>query len=535
VSPNPTSRAVDSLVERTLVRAETRDPADLRAAFEITLDELNVPEESTAWTDGVDVVGRAYERLLSGKHRRSAGQFFTPFWAGELMAAWLYERPVKRLLDPGVGSGSLLIQAGRHASRGNAQLIGIDSDPLAIRMAETNKKLRRIRNFQLSQGDFLLSDPPARPDAMIVNPPYSRHHSIDPALKATVHNEFERRLGLRLSRLSALHVLFLVRALEISTEGARIAFITPSDWLDVNYGAKVKQFLLETAHVDAIILFEARHLFFDNVLTTAAITFIDKGADRSQPTKIVRLDHDLPTPSDVMKMLQARKSRRVDLVRLDSGQKWSRPAAQRATGIRLGDLARIRRGIATGCNRFFVISEAQRRELGLSESDLRLCATNPRAIRGQRLTKRDFRAMPDDMRRWVIDCSDPETESMDTPLGRYLRTGRSEFGADGGFLTSRRTPWYRLERRGDCPILFSYFNRERPRFVRNTAGAVPLNNWLIVEPKPGVDPDLLYAALTKDKVMKSLASQARVYGGGLWKLEPSELMEIRLPGIRPPK
>jgi adenine-specific DNA-methyltransferase len=532
VSPNGTSKAVDRLVEQTLLRAEARDPASLRAAFEITLDELKVPEDLAAWTDGVDVVGRAYERLLSGEHRRSAGQFFTPFWAGELMASWLYERPVKRLLDPGVGSGSLLIQAGRHASRGNAQLIGIDSDPLAIRMAEANKKLRRIRNFRLSQGDFLLSDPPTKPDAMIVNPPYSRHHSIDPVVKAAVHNDFERRLGLRLSRLSALHVLFLVRALETSTEDARIAFITPSDWLDVNYGAKVKQFLLETAHVDAIILFEAGHLFFDNVLTTAAITFIDKGADRSQPTKIVRLGQNLPRPDDVMRMLQTRRSQYVDIVRLENGQKWSRPATQRAAGTRLGDVARIRRGIATGCNRFFVISEARRRELGLSESDLRLCATNPRAIKGQRLTKHDLKTMPDDMPRWVIDRSDPDAEAMDTPLGRYLRAGRSEFGANGGFLASRRTPWYRLEQRGDCPILFSYFNRERPRFVRNTAGAVPLNNWLIVEPKSSVDPDLLYATLTSDDVMKSLAAHARVYGGGLWKLEPSELMEIRLPGFK---
>jgi len=34
--------------------------------------------------------------------------------------------------------------------------------------------------------------------------------------------------------------------------------------------------------------------------------------------------------------------------------------------------------------------------------------------------------------------------------------------------------------------------------------------------------------------MKGLTGDARVYGGVLWKLEPSELTEIRLPGFPKP-
>jgi hypothetical protein len=57
---------------------------------------------------------------------------------------------------------------------------------------------------------------------------------------------------------------------------------------------------------------------------------------------------------------------------------------------------------------------------------------------------------------------------------------------------SKRNPWYAPESRGECPILFTYFNRERPRFIRNTADALPLNNFLIVEPKLRVDADQLH-------------------------------------------
>ena len=92
--------------------------------------------------------------------------------------------------------------------------------------------------------------------------------------KQQIHDGFEQRLGIRFNGLAALHVLFLVRAIEVAADGARIAFITPSDWLDVGYGKKVKEFLLARAEVEAIVLIEESQLFFEGVLTTAAITLI---------------------------------------------------------------------------------------------------------------------------------------------------------------------------------------------------------------------------------------------------------------------
>jgi hypothetical protein len=95
-------------------------------------------------------------------------------------------------------------------------------------------------------------------------------------------------------------------------------------------------------------------------------------------------------------------------------------------------------------------------------------------------------------------------------------------------LAQRRKPWHGLEQRHDSPILFSYFNRRAPRFVRNRCRAVPLNNWLIVEPNEGVDVEELLRFLRSRTVKNQLLERRRIYGGGLWKLEPSELLEVRL-------
>lgn len=522
---------ISALVTQAQGLADGGDPERLRSAFARVLDELRIPEgERASWSDGADILGGAYERLLSGEQRRAAGQFFTPLWAGEVMAGWLLSEPRRLLLDPGCGSGALLIAAARRRGRGKAKLLGIERDPLALRMAELNRTLREIEGCEVRLGDFLLDPLQARSDAIICNPPYSRHHEIPPAEKAAIHDGFERRLGLRLSRLAALHVLFLIRALEVCEDGGCLAFITPSDWLDVSYGSKVKRFLLEQAHVEGVVLLEAEHLFFDGVLTTAGIWLIRKGRQAGARTRIVRLGRDLPQPEAVLAALRGAGGIPIKEIPLGEHPKWSRPTMRRRRGARIRDVARIRRGIATGCNRFFVLSEERRRELGIPRSQLRACVISPRLLSASELRQEDLETLPEDVPRWALDCRDPAEEERDSPLGAYLRWGKQELRAHAGYLAQRRSPWFALERRGDCPILFTYFNRARPRFVRNYARAIPLNTWLIVEPAEGIDPDTLFAVLSNPSVTGQFEQAARVYGGGLWKLEPSELGEISLPG-----
>jgi len=90
--------------------------------------------------------------------------------------------------------------------------------------------------------------------------------------------------------------------------------------------------------------------------------------------------------------------------------------------------------------------------------------------------------------------------------------------------------WWEVEADFAAPILFTYLNRSRPRFVRNRAGAIPLNNWLVIEPRNGVDPDVLFARL-REASEAALRTNAREYGNGLWKLEPSELKRLPLSGL----
>jgi SAM-dependent methyltransferase len=516
------------LVQAARENASDSSPEARRSAFVDVLRGLHVPaEEMPFWCDGVDVIGSAYERLLTRGERRDLGQLYTPFWAGRVMAGWLYAEPRSLILDPGCGSGALSIQLASHKARGTCKIIGLDVDPVAVAMANASIRVRSIHDFRVDEANFLLDSFDLVPDGVACNPPYSRHHAIAAHEKAAIHDQIAERTGMRLSRLSALHVLFLVRALEVTSDDARLAFITPSDWLDVNYGRPVKEHLLAHSHIEALIMFEPESLFFDGARTTAAITLIRKGA--SGPTRVIRLGRELPDPGEVLEAISGGGALDSELVTLSATRKWARQTpARTAVGIRLGDVAQIRRGVATGANSFFVISERRRRQLKLRRRTLKPCVASPRRIPFDEISNESLESLPDEAPRWLVDCSDPTAICAPTALGAYLRAGWLQ-GVPDGYLASQRTLWHAQEQRDSAPILFSYLNRKRPRFVRNRAGAVPLNNWLIIDPIEGVDIEALYAELCTAEIFDQLLARRRVYGGGLWKLEPNELHELRLP------
>jgi adenine-specific DNA-methyltransferase len=523
-------KAVEELVGRVRAEAgESADSASLKRTLESVLADLGVRPGDPAWSDGRDVVGMAYERLVPGSERRRLGQFFTPLWVGRVMARWLLEAPVDLLVDPGCGSGSLLAAAAEERDGRSTKLLGIDVDPLAIEMAKATCAVRGINHAEVRQQDFLLEDFDERPGGIICNPPYTRHHALDAGTKSAIHDGFTSRLDLKFSQLASLHVLFLVRALEVCADEARLAFVTPSHWLDMNYAREIKKLLLKRAHVEAIIGFPARELLFDHAVTTATITLITKQLDSDDranpPTRLLQAAR-----SDVDEVYTSiADPDRGTRVSLTSTSKWSHASNVARRGTPIEEVATVRRGVATGCNAFFVISDEARRDHSLSKSYLTPCAASPKLFPDDEITTETLSRLGETAPRWLLTASN---EWAYGPLADYLALGMSEYDLLERHLIQQRVRpgrhWFAVETIS-APILFSYFNRPHGRFIRNRARAVPLNNWLAITPKHGIASDALFDVLKNPAVTERLTEQARLYGNGLWKLEPRDLRSVKLP------
>ena len=234
------------------------------------------------------------------------------------------------------------------------------------------------------------------------------------------------------------------------------------------------------------------------------------------------------------------RSERVSLDRLLATRKWTSLPQRNAAGLKratvtLGDLFYVKRGLATGNNAFFIVPRGELQQLGIPACHVRPILPSPRYLK-QEVIDGDAGGWPViDRQLALIDCplSEEEVGEKWPKFAAYLAEGKRK-GVHEGYLASRRSPWYTQEKREPALFVCTYIgrNRQRPfRFIWNRSKATVANVYLMLYPKPGIAMKLGSCA---DKVFEALRkieagdffSQGRVYGGGLHKMEPAELMRL---------
>lgn len=578
--PSPKLQAaLARLAQLTNVAVLEPSPWDERL-LQHAWDLLPFPAMAEALVEAVrkdwreDVLARLYADLLPQAVRRRRGEFPTPSPIAAFLTRWAVRAPTDTVLDPGVGSGILLahaferlVELGATPSAAIGQLAGIDLNPLALLMTAFTLLVRDDdAPLRLTCGDFLKARPPSaglftEPDALILplvdavvcNPPYSRHHELDPAEKEAIARDIERETGVRLSRLSGLYVYFLIHATRFLKEQGRMAVITSAEWLDVGYGEALKQFLRDRLRIHALLRFDARLLPFPEILTTASILLLEQtSAAPEEPVKLVSLQawpeadellHIIDDPhalgmfpwGAVQAILQGTLSPEAKWGR--SGEPGCQPRPHPApVWTPLGSLATVTRGIATGANAFFTLTEEEVRRWGLERRFLRPVLTRAKLASHYDFTPDDFqtlRAVGEKV--WLLYCFKPLEELKGTRLLRYLQEGERQ-GYRERYLCTHRPVWYWLDRRDPAPIVVTYMTRQPPRFIHNLAEALILNVFHGVTPVPeiGTEPILLKALLAylnSPLALEAMHQVGRFYGGGLYKVEPRELE--RLPVVDP--
>lgn len=137
------------------------------------------------------------------------------------------------------------------------------------------------------------------------------------------------------------------------------------------------------------------------------------------------------------------------------------------------------------------------------------------------------------------DLSEDEIKFRYPSLWQYLQMG-IETGVSNGYLCKHRRLWYQQEYRKPSPLLCTYMGRQdsqkrKPfRFILNYSQAIATNVYLMLYPKSKLEnifknhPDIVRKVwqILNQISLDILIGESRVYGGGLYKLEPKELGNI---------
>jgi adenine-specific DNA-methyltransferase len=477
-----------------------------------------VRELKAAIRDGADPLGDALTTLRSPVERRRRGAIYTPPELVAAMSDWGARRHVARVLDPGAGSGRFLTAAGQRLP--DAELVAIDTDPLALLLCAANAAVWGVAaRTRVVCGDFRRVElaPCDGATLFLGNPPYVRHHDLDAADKRWLVTA-SARLGLKASRLAGLHAHFFVRVAELSRPGDCGAFVTAAEWLDVNYGALVRELFLEQLGGTALHVIAPAARPFANADTTAVVSCFEPG------TRASRLRFREVASLSKLGSLDAGKS--TPRQRWATSTRWTtlgtRTPARPADHVELGELFQVHRGQVTGNNAVWIAGPHSR---GLPERVHFATVTRAREL---------FRAGPvlEDAAplRRVIDLP-AELDSLPThereAVERFLHAARRA-GADRSFVARHRRAWWSVGLRAPAPILATYMARRPPAFVRNPCAVRHINIAHGLYPRAPMSAALL-DAIARHLTVHTLPSQGRTYAGGLTKFEPREMERLLVP------
>jgi len=477
------------------------------------------------------------DSMKTAPERNKWGQFATPpalaFSLARYAHTLMRKAPV-RFLDPAIGTGSFYSAALQAFGENHmAGATGIELDPLFAQAATT---LWQRQGLHVISGDFTKQPPPQeRFNLVLTNPPYVRHHHLDAEEKDRLKARLAQSLHLDISGLAGLYCYFLLLCHDWMEEQGLAIWLIPSEFMDVNYGATLRRYLAEDVTLLHIHRFCPTDVQFTDALVSSAVVVFRKA--RPVAGHAVRF-------SFAGSIEHPHSEAEVPLESLRRSRKWTQfPAnttVRETSELKLGDIFAIKRGLATGSNSFFILTEETIKHWLIPLQFLKPVLPGPRHVPGEIVEALPNGGPDVSPRLYLLDCSEPE-EHIKARWPRfyeYLQTGKAQ-NVHEAYLSSHRVPWYSQEKRPPAPFLCTYMGRFRNgkhpfRFIWNRSQATAHNVYLMLYPtgplraalkqRPELHGDV-FEALQRI-TPGQLVSEGRVYGGGLHKVEPRELAQI---------
>lgn len=457
--------------------------------------------------------------------QKRLGQFFTPPEVARSLVRWVITRPQQRLLDPSCGDGEFLVC--------HRRAVGIDVDRI-----HTIQARARAPGALVHEEDFFLwaSRTSERFDAAAGNPPFIRYQSFSGETRERALAE-AAKLGARFNRLSSSWAPFLVATAGLLRAGGGMAFVVPAEIGHATYAEPLLEALCR--HFDRVHVTAFREKLFVTLSEDCWLLHCSGFGGRTEEILLTALEefHPADAPPPV--------GRRVSLASWrKSGCRLRRfilPERGMALYDALVELPGVRRfaevghagiGYVTGANDFFHVRPTEAQFWRIPQELLRVTVR-----KGEQLPERSVDQQA--VRGWLAN-DEPVlllhlrgVDPLPGPVREYLDTDAGR-DAKETYKCRKRDPWYVVPDVKTPDAFLSYMSGLSPALVANEAGCVCTNSVHAVQLAPGFDIAEVQRAWGTRLCQLSCEIEGHPLGGGMLKLEPGEVANVRLPLGSPP-
>ncbi len=238
-------------------------------------------------------------------------KFYTPpEYANDMILCALDELDQQKHIDfgdPALGTGRLYLSLLRRISEYNNRVdeeqqihidsaIGIELDKKSAKQAH---KRFGYRGLEVICGDSISANLNLgrQRNLMVVNPPYNCSEELNKEYRKQIALFAKEQTGIKVPAKSSLHVYhMLIMDKWLANDGIGV-WLIPSTFLQVGYGAALRQYLTNNVQLLRIHMFDEKSTQFDKTLVSTAIVVFKKCSPRTDATVKVTYGNYLNSPS----------------------------------------------------------------------------------------------------------------------------------------------------------------------------------------------------------------------------------------------
>ena len=470
-------------------------------------------------------------------NKKHTGSYYTPDYLSDFIvkrvSLHLTGGKTISIFEPSVGNGSILNALRKSdifKKYDDILITALDINKIEINKAKS--EIADIKNIKSSfeHCDFLdyIQKEKKLHHLIIGNPPYIKKNLLAEK-QITICQEIHKEAGLSNNSIKNIWTAFLVKSTLLLENDGILAFVLPSELLQVKFAEELREFIqVQFQRVEIYtftdLLFECKGQ--DTIILLGFKQSENKGVFYSNIENKKQLDSSLNlTKKDILVKSNVKWTHHIldseELIFLHKVQEQLKSVSFYCDS---------KPGIVTAANSYFIVNKATEEKYGLNTYTKPIIQKGVYVNGSVVFSKEDYNQLTADGKPTRILCfKDEDIEYINEPVDSYLKLGEAE-DIPKRYKCQIRKNWFVIPNISTPPDGF-FFKRchHYPKLLKNEANVWVTDSAYKINMNKGFEINHLIYSFYNSLTLVFSELTGRYYGGGVLELTPMEFKKLPMP------
>ncbi len=467
------------------------------------------------------------------KNPKLTGSFYTPKIIADFLVNYLSlkfnGKPVISILEPSAGDGIFIKSIFEHKkfSKRIEKLIAVEKNKTELNKITNEIKLEALTAIHSDFLEFQYQNH-NKFSLVIGNPPYIKinilkQYQIDYCKK--IHENAK----LADVKPKNIWTAFLVRCIEFTDENGILAFVLPSELLQVKFAAELRELILKK--FERVEIFTFNEMLFkdckgqDTLLLIGERKAKNKGVYYCNIDRLSDLEKNKFTLSQNIKIRESKWTHHH--LETDEIELLEKLKAKLDT---VNEYCSSKAGIVTAANNYFIVDITIVEKYSLQKFVKPIIQKGAFVNGSVVLTDEEFQMLIDKSKpTYLIAIDKNSSVRINSKLWQYINIGENR-EISKRYKTLLREKWYQVPNIGTPPEAF-FFKRcnEYPKIIKNSAQVLATDSAYLITMNKNYKIENLIFSFYNSLTLAFAELNGRYYGGGVLELTPNEFKQLPVP------